>query len=148
MHLVRERKFNTCNKLACTPTMGGGGSEGTEGIIISQYTNCCCVHHHYVTCTTYITYCSLTYRCKFAGRARAGSAQLLRSRTGLGPQIIFAGLGLNVRLVQGPTPHHWTSHEPQLLRAFTISQSILGRSNSLVTPHKYPIFFFHLNKVC
>ncbi len=28
---------------------------------------------------------------QFAGRARAGSAQLLRARAGLGPQIIFAG---------------------------------------------------------
>ena len=29
---------------------------------------------------------------QFAGRARAGSAQLLRARAGLGPHIIFAGL--------------------------------------------------------
>ena len=28
---------------------------------------------------------------QFAGRARAGSAQLLRGRVGPGPQIIFAG---------------------------------------------------------
>ena len=28
---------------------------------------------------------------QFAGRARAGSAQLLRARAGPGPQIIFAG---------------------------------------------------------
>ena len=33
MHL-RDRKFQTCKKLACMQTMGGEGSEGTEG------------HHH------------------------------------------------------------------------------------------------------
>ena len=36
MHL-RDRKLNTCKKLACMQTMGGGDSEGTEGISF---------HHH------------------------------------------------------------------------------------------------------
>ena len=39
---------------------------------------------------------------QFAGRARAGSAQLLRG--GPGPQIIF--LGLDFRPVQGPSLYH------------------------------------------
>ena len=30
------RKFNTCKKSACMQTMGGGGSEGTEAILIHQ----------------------------------------------------------------------------------------------------------------
>ena len=30
------RKFNTCKKSACMQTMGGGGSEGADGITIHQ----------------------------------------------------------------------------------------------------------------
>ena len=30
------RKFNTCKKSACMQTMGGGGSEGNEAILIHQ----------------------------------------------------------------------------------------------------------------
>ena len=36
MHL-RERTLKPREKLDCMQTMGGGGSEGTEGIICHQY---------------------------------------------------------------------------------------------------------------
>ena len=42
---------------------------------------------------------------QFAGRARAESSQLLRARAWPGPQIIFAGLGLDFRPVQGTNIH-------------------------------------------
>ena len=53
---------------------------------------------------------------KFAGRARAWFAQLLRARAGPRLQIIFADVGLNVRPVQGPMEHHHTKKIPQLAR--------------------------------
>ena len=37
------------------------------------------------------TFCGPGLIIQFAGRSRAGSAQLLRARAGPGPQIIFAG---------------------------------------------------------
>ena len=33
----RYRKFKTCKKLACMQTMGGGGSESTDGITFHHY---------------------------------------------------------------------------------------------------------------
>ena len=43
---------------------------------------------------------------QFAGRARAGSAQLLRARAEPGSQIILPGLGLYFRPVQGATVYY------------------------------------------